>query len=493
MDKALDKQSPQARRARTTIRYQLLVAVNLVLAVLVTLFFLYDYRRELASRLTDKRIALDEEAKTLLPAALHMRDYGRESVQQYVDDVCGQMQDADSPGHHIVIQFGDDTFQASAHHRASREILLAMQQAAESPSRRSEFGQSELVVGTYEQSDGTVYVSEEMKTLYHSVIGDVLRRLGGFLVLALVAVIVVNLVLARVVTRPLDQLVTTVQKIGEGRLGVQSSSFRSAELDYLAGEINAMSESLAAADRDRKTQMAKAREIQQNLLPKGIRIPGLKIAYFFEPTDDVGGDYYDTLPLNDGTWLFCVADVTGHGVPAAMTAAILKALLMQATESLTTPAKILHFINHRLIAINLSGEFVTMFLARVSHVEGRIWYASAGHEPAWLRAADGKMQPLDSTGLILGVKEDATWDDATIEFAASDRLLMVTDGASETYNTEGQIFGRKRLGELFDENAQYPLEQTASRMNDLLAIFRGDARQQDDVTVVLVEFAKDAT
>ena len=447
---AIGKQ-PQGRPP--TIRFQLLVSVNLVLAIFVAVILAFDYRREIADRLDRKHVALEEEAKTLLPAVLLIRSHGRNSVQQYVDAVCGRMQESHSPGHHIAVELQGDAIQAAAHHRASPEILAAMQQAAESPGHRSRLGPSELVVGMYRHADATAYVSETLDNLYQSVVGDVLRRLAGIVGLASIAGLVVNLVLTRIVTRPLGDLVATVQQIGEGKLGAQTSLFRSAELHYLADEINAMSESLAEADRNRQTHMAKAREIQHNLLPREIEFPGLEVAYLFEPADDISGDYYDALPLHDGTWLLCVADVTGHGVPAALTAAIVKVLLVQATEKLTSPAKILDSVNRGLITINPTGDFVTMFLARVLAAERRIEYASAGHEPAWLRTANGSVQALKLTGLILGVVEEAGWDDMVVDVAARDRLLLVTDGVSETFNPQGEMYGRQRVAEEFAENA----------------------------------------
>ena len=206
------------------------------------------------------------------------------------------------------------------------------------------------------------------------------------------------MILTRIVTRPIKDLVSTVSRIGTGELGVESRSFHSAELDYLAKTINTMSGSLAAADRERKAQMAKAREIQRDLLPSDAETAGLNIAYYFEPADDVGGDYYDVLPLDDGSCLICVADVTGHGIPAAMTAATIKALLMCSAKGRTSPAEILGFINQSSIKINPSGDFVKMFLVRAFPAEGRIQYASAGHEPAWLRLPDGSLKRLESTG-----------------------------------------------------------------------------------------------
>lgn len=478
-------------RTKPTIRSRLLLSVNLPLAALVAVFLVYDYSRELGQRLEDKRIALEEEAKTVLPAVLQVRHHGGSSVQQYIDTVCGRMQDADSPGHHIAVELDGETFQAVAHHRASPEIMLAMREAASAPSHRAAFGETELLVGSYENGGATVYVSESLENLRAAVMGDIVRRLAGFALLAIVAALVVNMVLVRVVGKPLDRLVGTVQKIGAGQLGAEADSFSTAELDYLAGEINAMSSSLAAADRDRKTQMAKARDIQRNLLPQNIDAPGIGVGHIFEPADDVGGDYYDILPLDDGAWLFCVADVTGHGVPAAMTAAMLKTLLLQAAERFNSPAEMLHFINQRFTSVCLVGDFVTMALVRADPRTGCLTYASAGHEPAWLLPHTGQARELSSTGMILGINAEATWDDMAIDVAAGDRLLIVTDGVSETLNGEGKMFGRQRLAHVLAESRDLSVQQAAERINEAVKDFRSGTAQTDDVTLVLVEVSGD--
>jgi len=480
--------TPQfGRPPKTSIRFQLLLAVNGTLAVLVGVLLAYDYASELAERFADKRVALEEEAKTLLPAIERLRHHGIESVQHYIDAVCGRMRDAESPWHHIAVHIDQDTLQASAHHRASPEILRAMEKAAQSPRRLAPFRNTELIVGAHRRDRVAVYVSETLDTLRQGIWYDVIRRLAGVVLLALATALVINVVLIRIVTRPLSRLVTIVQQIGRGRLGIQARDFRSAELNFLADEINAMSTALSAAQRDRAAQLGKARQIQEHLLPADCAIPGLNVARLFQPADIVAGDFYDILPLADKSWLFCVADVTGHGVPAAMSASMVKALLLQATEHLTSPADILQYLNHRFLAVSLLGDFVTMLLARTSARSKSVQYASAGHEPGWLLGSNGSPHELASTGLVLGVDEDEVWQEETIHVATGDRLFMVTDGVTETFNGQGELYGRQRLGELLDDCGGLALDEAVQRINQVLVAFRDGSRLSDDLTVLAVE------
>lgn len=363
-----------------SVRFRLLAAVNLAIVLLLAVFVTLDYRREIAERVAEKHLALEEEAKTLLPAVTRMRPQGEEALQRYIDDVCGRMQETSSPGHHIVVSLNGRVLQAVAHHRASPEIFDAMKAADKSPTHRANYGEEELVVGTSRQADTVVYVSEYVSDIRNSARRQVLRRLPRIILLLLVTAAVVNVVFLRMAARPLRQLVDTVGRIGEGKLGVQAGPFRGQEFDYLADAINSMSSSLAAADEHRRYEMAKARRIQEAVLPQGADFPGLAVASLYVPADEVAGDYYDILRLDDGSWLISVADVTGHGVPAAMSAMMLKTLLLHATERESEPGKILQFVNHRMTTMLRSENLASMFLARFNPTDMTLEYASAGHE-----------------------------------------------------------------------------------------------------------------
>jgi len=467
------------------------MTVNSVLAIFVLLFLVFDYRRDMSSRLGEKRNALEEEANILLPAVVQLRHHGVATVQQYIDTVCGRMHSEKSPGHHIAASLPGATLQATSHGRASPEMMDTLERAADSPNRRATFENADMIVGVANGNGFTVYVAETLTNVKLVVRAASMRRLAGLVAVLLVATAIVNMVLLRTVTNPIQRLVATVQQIGKGEFNLRPKSFRSAELNFLASEIDSMSESLAAADRDRKTHMTKAREIQQHLLPKDARAPGFHVAHLFQPADEVGGDYYDVLPLKDGTWLICVADVTGHGIPAAMSAAMLKTLVLQAAESHTSPAELLDIVNRRFATVSLLGDFVSMILLRIEPQAGRLQYASAGHEPGWLLRSNENRRELPSTGLLLGIDEEAIWEEVTIKTIVGDRLIVLTDGVSETFNSRGEMFGRSRLSRLLTKCQELTTEQTVRRIDESLTAYRGEAPQNDDITVVLVEMTLD--
>ena len=396
---AKGRNAPQMAGLRS-IRFRLLAAVNGAMALLLLIFLVVDYCREIAERVAETHIALEGEAKTLLPAVLRLRPQGAPAVQEHVDTVCGQMQDTTSPGHHIGVRLGDVVLQATAHHRASPDIFAAMQTAGQSATHRAMAGSEELVVGSSEYADVGVYVSEHLTNIQRSARGQALLRLAGILVLAVVATAVINLVFLQMAAKPLEKLVGTVRQIARGQLGVQAGPFNTEELDYLAGEINSMSSSLAQIDQQWRHEMDKARRIQEHLLPRESSLPGMTVAHLYQPAAEVAGDYYDMVAVSDGSWLLCIADVSGHGVPAAMSAAMLKTLLMHAADHHVAPAQILRFINDRFSAVSLDGDFASMMLARWVPAAATLEYASAGHGNAWfLPVGGGAPRELPSTGL----------------------------------------------------------------------------------------------
>ncbi len=484
-----EKQTPRQsqRSSARSVRFHLLVPVNAVLGAAILVFLAVDYRSELAERIEDKHMSLREEAVTLALAVQRLRFQGLDAVQAYVDDVCGRMRDAQSPGHHIALRIGDKMLQAVVHHRASPEMVRAMQQAAADPSHRARFGDHELVVGHVTVGDITVYISEYLTTVRRQLHAEYWTRLAGILALGLLAAIMLDAVLVRVIVRPTQELAATIRSIGEGNLGVQTKHFGCAEYEYLGQVINDMSRALARAEAARQREMERARSIQQHLLPHQVQVPGLDVATLFRPAEEVGGDFYDVLPLQQDRWLFCVADVTGHGVPAAMVAAMLKALVTHAVEHDQDPAEILAFVNRQLCALGLPDHLATMALARWSPADYRLEYASAGHEPPQLLTR-GEVRLLPSTGILLGAWEDAHYRTQEVPIARGDRLLLATDGAPEAQNAAGEMFGRNRLGQLLRETKDEPLAVALHRIAGAITRHRGSQPLTDDLTLVAVEF-----
>ena len=130
-----------------------------------------------------------------------------------------------------------------------------------------------------------------------------------------------------------------------------------------------------------------------------------------------------------------------------------------------------------------------MMLIRWVPEAAKLEYASAGHGHAWfLPAAGGAPRDMPSTGLLLGIQVDSTWETECVHLASGDRLLLVTDGITEAFNVQGEQFGMDRLASVFVKCKDVPVADMVHRINEALSAHRGDTAPTDDCTVVAVEF-----
>ncbi|TWU51399.1 PP2C family protein-serine/threonine phosphatase [Rubripirellula reticaptiva] len=475
-------------KSHRSIRYQLLSVTSVVTVAFVIALIVIDYRREVRHHFAEKQSDLYEEAKTVLPGVVHTREHGNKSVQKFIDSICNRMDVKHSPNHHIIVKIAGDMLQANTHFRASPELLAKFDQASQQTQFEIEAEGNDLLVGRYSEGDVTVIVSEDVASLRSAVIGDELFRVFGIVLMGIAAATIVHLLLVRLVSRPLDALVEKVKSVGQGIYDTPLADFESTELHVLSTEITAMSEAIAYSENDRKSRLKKARDIQQNLLPNDVKIPGVSIAITYNPAEEVGGDYLDILPQSNNRWLVCVADATGHGVPAAMSAAMLKTMLLQASERSDSPAEILSEMNRVFMQVQIFGDFASLILIEIDLAARTLSYANAGHDPAWLMKATGEVLELEATGTLLGIDEDAVWEEEFVDLTEGSRLAISTDGITETFGADDEMFSKERLLSTLRECRNRSLAQTNENARQLVDAHRANGVQTDDVTLLLMEF-----
>lgn len=470
-----------------SLRFRLILAVNLCLFAGLAIGVVIDYRHQVALQLADKRAALEEEAKTLLPAVRALRHHGLDVVQQYLDEVCGKMQASTSPGHHIMVHVGQTMLHARSHSQWSSESARALDQAASTTQTQITIKGDTHVLASDMEQDVMVSVSESAAMVLSAARRQMVWRSIAICALGLAISAIIDAVLLRMVTQPVGRLVTAVRSIAEGRIGVQTGRFRATELSYLAGEINLMSRALADVDRARRAEMDKARRIQAHLQPRPVVCPGVEVAWRYAPATEVGGDFLGVKQTTNGLLVVCVADVTGHGVPAAMGAAVLKALFDSATAVSDDPLEIVVLMNERFHATTLDSDFASLVMVTIDPRGRLARYVSAGHEPSYLLRTGTQVQALESTGPLLGIDATSVWVQQTIKMSPSDRLILVTDGLAETFAGDGEAFGRDRLHEAI-EMAQWNgnVETAVADIERDVCQFRGSASQTDDVTILAI-------
>lgn len=193
-------------------------------------------------------------------------------------------------------------------------------------------------------------------------------------------------------------------------------------------------------------------DIQRQLLPKEFpSVAGLRFASYYAPSTRAGGDYYDIFKFDEDALGVLIADVSGHGASAAVVVAMMHALLQQPRscrpELNAAPSKILAYLNGELSRSVLGGQFVTAFFGIIRRDPWRLHFASAGHNPPrWLHADRDEPEALfGDSGLPLGIVEDYEYSSSEVRLSPGDRLVLYTDGITETFAPSGEMFDTRGI------------------------------------------------
>lgn len=232
-----------------------------------------------------------------------------------------------------------------------------------------------------------------------------------------------------------------------------------------------------------KSELSTARKIQMSIIPRSApEAPGLMIETFYRPASDVGGDFYDFLDTGDGRIGVLVADVSGHGVPAALLASMLKVALANQIDSANDPPRLLSNLNRQFVG-KLERQFITAVYVSIDTTSWQVKVATAGHPPPLLRSAqDGSIREVTSSGPILGRFRIAEFTEANLAMEAGDCLVLYTDGLTETRNRLEEPWGEQRLQQTLGGDGVPTVEQTFRAAVE----FTGHDRFEDDVTMLVV-------
>lgn len=258
-----------------------------------------------------------------------------------------------------------------------------------------------------------------------------------------------------------------------------------ASLGYLVAQ-RAMAGELRLATMSRELELA--RRIQQSILPRSLPdLPGLRIAARYLPMSEIGGDFYDFDTRHPRRLGLIVADVSGHGVPAALVASMVKIAFAAESDRLDTPGLALGNLNRTLCG-TFSGAYVTACCGVVDLERARFSFSSAGHPGPWVRRKGGGVEKLDQSGLLLAFDPQAQYPTAEVALSAGDRLLFFSDGLLEARNARDEFFGEVRLEALLASGAALTADPFLDQLVAELRRWVGpDTPFQDDVTMVVVD------
>jgi sigma-B regulation protein RsbU (phosphoserine phosphatase) len=234
------------------------------------------------------------------------------------------------------------------------------------------------------------------------------------------------------------------------------------------------------------TELATARLIQLAALPRRHpELHGLDVAAIYTPASDVAGDFYDFIELERGCLGIFIADVSGHGVPAALVASMLKIALATQTENASSPARLLANLN-TLFCGRLERQFITAAYVHIDSIAGILTTASAGHPPPILRQGQ-TCDEIIAPGVVLGRFPDARYEELTRPFLRGDTLVLYTDGVTETANRATEMWGDERLRTMIAANSADSATEIAMTIIAELRRWRGgDGPPEDDVTMIVV-------
>ena len=249
----------------------------------------------------------------------------------------------------------------------------------------------------------------------------------------------------------------------------------------------------AMARQRMEQELTLARDIQTSFLPKeSPRVQGWGVASAWQAARQVGGDFYDFIPLPGGRYGLVIADVADKGVPAALFMALSRTLMRAVAFTGRAPADALSRANELILSDSRSDLFVTMFYAVWSPTTGEVIYANAGHNPPLLARADGELIELHSRGIALGVVEHIAPEASATHLGPGDCLLLYTDGITDALNGDDQEFGVQRLKGVLLESRELSAEQIVTRVMDAVRDFAGDEPPFDDQTLLVLKRECDA-
>ncbi len=326
---------------------------------------------------------------------------------------------------------------------------------------------------------------------------------GALLVLGILLLVLESFVLGfgiRIsagITSAVRALHRGARRIAAGDLDTPIAIPNEDELGDLAAAVNEMAAGVKrgraeASKREAlERELAVAREIQERLLPHVMpAVPGFEISGASLPSQQVGGDYFDFLDLEDGRLGIAIADVSGKGIPAALLMANLQAILRGQAEERGDVSAVLARVNSFLVRSTDPHMFVTFFYGILDRVKGVFLSSNAGHNPPLLLRVDGTIEWLSAGGLLLGFLAGQDYAQQATELRPGDVVVLFTDGITEASDPGApdrpdRFFGEERLIEVVRRSAGLTAGEIQAAILDAVAAHTAGAPQSDDITLVV--------
>lgn len=300
---------------------------------------------------------------------------------------------------------------------------------------------------------------------------------------------------ARKIATPIRRLAGDMQAIAEGDYSRRFPVRKNDEIGLLAQSFNSMTERLRVANINAKensrleSDLAIARDIQSNLLPlQTPRIRGLDIHTSYRPAKEIGGDYFDFLPIDEQHVGLVIADASGKSIPAALVMSTTRAILRFVAPGTLSAAETLTRVNSILSVDIPKGRFVTAYYLILDPLEGTMLCASAGHNPLLVARTDDSVELINPGGIALGFDAGPIFQrsirEQRVKLKSGDRVLMYTDGVVECVNPSDEEYSDRRLREFLRRNRDLSSHDFVGALMADLDRHRGPADIYDDTTIM---------
>ena len=333
------------------------------------------------------------------------------------------------------------------------------------------------------------------------------------LLVLIIGILIISLLFSRTLTRPLKTLSRYTQELSRRDFtSSDSCSFldelltvarRGDEVGELAQAFQRMESELETSIENLKnTTSAKermeselniGREIQMSMIPLIFpAFPDRKEIVIYgtmEPAREVGGDFYDFFFIDEDWFCFCIGDVSGKGVPAALFMAVTKTLIKSRAADDYSPVSIITRVNDELSQDNIEAMFVTIFIGILNTKTGELLYTNAGHNPPYLKRKDGSIKRFDQIhGPAVGAVSGLAYEESKICLSKEDIILLYTDGITEAMDRAQNFFSEERLADILSSLGDISAEDVVNYTVSEVKRFEDGTDQVDDITILSVQF-----
>ncbi len=291
-----------------------------------------------------------------------------------------------------------------------------------------------------------------------------------------------------------EELIAVLKKTDKDSRRTREQKRMFAELKIRESQLRRKNRMLSRLYNELEEELSMASEIQKKLMPQSFpEIKGYKFSVKYKPSQDIGGDFYDLIQLDENNCALAFADVSGHGIPAALLSTMFKVYLVTHSQHMHDTAELMELLNELVVESFPSDKFISLFYMVIDGEKDVINYCKAAQEPAILVKKNGDIIELGDESQVLGLfsKKDfpelLSFQQHTLKPEKGDKIFLYTDGINEAQNSSEEFYGIARLHKVLKNNCEYSAEKMLDMVYRDLKDFLEGLPMQDDLTLFAIE------